>query len=288
VPDVLADRLILDGHVVRGVRAADGREFRGDETVLCCGTYGSPAVLLRSGVGPAGELAELGIEPVVDLPGVGRNLMDHPQIARQSGLTSFIVRPEHAPERMTFINMMLKARSSQSDSEIDIHLYPGEAFDERAGGWTLAFGVSLQYARSLGSVRLTSADPAAELSIDHNYFSDPRDLEAICDGYELLQRIAGTPPLRDMLAGPLRPGPHLSDREALKKAVREEVGTTYHPSTTCKMGPARDPEAVVDSRCRVRGLAAVRVVDASVFPFGPRANLHFSVCAVAERAAELM
>jgi choline dehydrogenase len=286
--DVPVDRLIFEGRSVVGVRAADGREFYGDETVLCCGAYGSPAVLLRSGVGPAEELAELGIEPVIDLPGVGRNLMDHPQVARQSGLTSFIIKPEHMPERATFINTMLKARSSQSDVEIDIHLYPGEAFDERAGGWTLAFGVSLQYARSLGTVRLTSADPEAELAIDHNYFSDPRDLEAICDGYELMQRIAATPPLRDMLAGPLRDGPHLRDREALKKVVRAEVGTTYHPSTTCRMGPARDPRSVVDSRCRVRGLGRLRVVDASIFPFGPRANLHFSVCAVAERAAELM
>src|SRR5690606_38899140 len=242
----------------------------------------------RSGVGPAEELAELGIEPVVDLPGVGRNLMDHPQIARQSGLTSFIIRPEYTPERMTFINTMLKARSSQSESEIDIHFYPGEAYDERAGAWTLAFGVSLQYARSLGTLRLTSADPEAELEIDHNYFSDPRDLEAICDGYELLLRLVDTPPPRDMLAGPLRPRPHLRDREALRNAVRAEVGTTYHPSSTCKMGPARDPLAVVDSQCRVRGLAQIHVVDASIFPFGPRANLHFSVCAAAERAAELM
>jgi choline dehydrogenase len=288
VPDVLVDRLLLEGRVARGVLTADGRAFTGREVVLCCGAYGSPAVLLRSGIGPAGDLRELGIEPRVDLPGVGRSLMDHPQVARQSGLTSFIIRPEHTPERMTFINTMLKARSSQSEAEIDLHLYPGEAFDDRANAWTLAFGVSLQYARSLGTVRLISADPEAALEIDHNYFADPRDLEAICDGYELMQRVAATPPLRDVLVGPLRDGPHLRDREALKQAVRAEVGTTYHPSSSCKMGPARDPLAVVDSRCRVRGLVGVRVVDASIFPFGPRANLHFTVCAVAERAAALM
>ncbi|CAN5806980.1 GMC family oxidoreductase N-terminal domain-containing protein [soil metagenome] len=285
VPDVLVDRLIIDGRRVQGVRVSDGREFHGGETILSCGAYGSPAVLLRSGVGPADELVELGIDPVVDLPGVGRNLMDHPQIARQSGLTSFIIRPEHVREATTFINTMLKARSSQSETEIDLHLYPGEAFDERIDGWTLAFGVSLQYARSMGTVRLTSADPEAELAIDHNYFSDPRDLEAICDGYELMHRIAGTPPLRDMLAGPMRDGPHLRDREALKEVVRAEVGTTYHPSSSCKMGPLRDPLAVVNHRCQVRGLRGARVVDASVFPFGPRANLHFTVCAVAEHLA---
>ncbi|MEZ4521654.1 MAG: GMC family oxidoreductase N-terminal domain-containing protein [Thermomicrobiales bacterium] len=286
--DVLVDRLIVEDRMVRGVRAADGREFRGAETILCCGAYGSPAVLLRSGIGPAGELAELGIAPVVDLPGVGRSLMDHPQVARQSGLTSFIIRPEHVRKTTTFINTMLKARSSQSDAEIDIHLYPGEAYDERAGAWTLAFGVSLQYARSMGTVRLTSADPEAELAIDHNYFSDSRDLEAICDGYELMHRIAGTPPLRDMLEGPMVDGPHLRDRAVLKETVQAGIGTTYHPSTTCKMGPLTDPLSVVNHRCQVRGVRGLRVVDASIFPFGPRANLHYSVCAVAERAAEMI
>ncbi len=197
-----------------------------DRQPFCCARVsGQPKSCLK-----------LGIEPVVNLPGVGRNLMDHPQIARQSGLTSFIIRPEHVRETTTFINTMLKARSSQSDSEIDIHLYPGEAFDERAGGWTLAFGVSLQYARSKGTVRLTSSDPDAELAIDHNYFNDPRDLEAICDGYELMHRIASTPPLREMLVGPMREGPHLTDREALKEVVRAEVGTTYHPSTILQDG----------------------------------------------------
>lgn len=288
VPDVLVDRLLIDGRRAVGVRAAGGREFRGGETVLSCGAYGSPAVLLRSGVGPAEELAELGITPVVDLPGVGRNLMDHPQVARQSGLTSFIIRPEHVRETTTFINTMLKARSSQSEAEVDLHLYPGEAFDERSGGWTLAFGVSLQYARSLGTVRLTSSEPEAELAIDHNYFSDPRDLEAICDGYELMHEIVRTPPLRDMLAGPTREGPHLRDREALKEVVQADVGTTYHPSSSCKMGPLRDHLAVVNHRCQVRGLSGVRVVDASIFPIGPRANLHFTVCAVAEHAAGMI
>lgn len=282
------DRVVFEGRVARGVRLADGREFHGHEVIVSGGAYGSPAILLRSGIGPAEELLALGITPLVDLPGVGRNLMDHPQLARQSGVTAFKIKPEHAPPGKTYIQTMLKARSNQVDDDIDLHLYLGEAWDEALGCWVLAFGVSLQYARSLGTVRLTAADPEAPLDIDHNYFSDQADLEALCDGYELMQRLASTPPLGQMLDGPLNPGPHLHDRDTLRELTRREIGTTYHPSSTCKMGPAGDPLAVVNSACRVRGVDGLRVVDASIFPFGPRANLHYTVCAVAERAAELM
>lgn len=285
VTDTLVDRILLDDRRAYAVISSDGEVFAGEEIVVSAGAYGSPAVLMRSGIGPAEHLDELGIGVRVDLPGVGSNLLDHPQLARQSGLTSFALRPGCVPERKTFIQTMIKARSSQSPEDIDLHIYPGEAFDERFGCWTLAFGVSLQYARSRGSVRLISADPEAPLDIDHNYFSDPADLEAICDGYELLQRIVSTPPLSTMLAGPCVPGEHLTSREALKAAIRAEGGTTYHPSSTCKMGPASDAMSVVDFQGRVRGVRGLRVVDASIFPTGPRANLHFTIVAAAEKIA---
>jgi choline dehydrogenase len=286
--NAMADRVLFDGHTASGVRLTDGRDLRGRGIIVSSGAYGSPAILLRSGLGPADELQALGISPLVDLPGVGRNLMDHPQMARQSGVTAFKIKPGYTPPRKPYIQTMLKARSSQVDEDIDLHLYLGEGWDEALGCWVLAFGVSLQYARSLGSVRLTAADPEAPLAIDHNYFSDPADLEAICDGYELMLRLTRTPPLADMLDGPLNPGQHLCDRDALRDLIRRQIGTTYHPSSTCKMGPTDDPLAVVDAACRVRGVQGLRVVDASIFPFGPRANLHYTVCAVAERAAELI
>jgi choline dehydrogenase len=286
--NAMADKVLFEERTARVVRLVDGRELAGREIIVSAGAYGSPAILLRSGLGPADELRALGIKPLVDLAGVGRNLMDHPQMARQSGVTAFKIKPECAPPRKTYIQTMLKARSSQVDDDIDLHLYLGEAWDEALGCWVLAFGVSLQYARSLGTVQLTAADPEAPLDIDHNYFSDPADLEALCDGYEQMQRLASTPPLGDMLDGPLNPGPHLHDRDALRSLIRREIGTTYHPSSTCKMGPASDPLAVLDSACRVRGVQGLRVVDASIFPFGPRANLHYTVCAVAEHAAELI
>ena len=285
VTDTLVDRVILEGNRAGGVLTADGRELLAGEVILSSGAYGSPAVLMRSGVGPADDLRRAGVEPFLDLPGVGSNLMDHPQLARQSGLTSFPIRSEHTPDAKTFIQTLVKARSRWAGGDVDLHLYPAEAFDDRFGCWTLAFGVSLQFARSKGTVRLTSADPEAPLDIDHNYFSHPDDLEAICDGFELLQRLVTTPPLSTMLDGPCIDGEHLRDRDALKAAVRREVGTTYHPSSTCRMGPATDPLAVVDAQGCVHGISGLRVVDASIFPFGPRANLHFTVVAAAEHIA---
>ncbi len=286
VTDTLIDRVLLDGRQAAGVISSEGEVFAGHQIILSSGAYGSPAILLRSGVGPAHDLSELGIEPVVDLPGVGASLMDHPQIShRQTGLTSFVICPEYQPQRKAFIQTMVKARSNQSEDDIDLHLYASELFDERFDAWTLAFGVSLQFARSRGTVRLTAADPEAPLDIDHNYFSDPTDLEALCDGYELLLRIASTPPLSMLLQGPCVHGDHLTSRAMLKETVQAQVATTFHPSTTCKMGPASDAFSVVDFQGRVRGVGGLRVCDASIFPFGPRANLHFTVVAVAEKIA---
>lgn len=284
--DSLADRVLFEERRAVGVVTSDGLKIMADEVIISSGAYSSPAILMRSGIGPSGHLAEHGIEVRLDLPGVGSHLMDHPQVARQSGLTSFGILPEHEPARKTFIQTMVKARSRWAEGDVDLHLYPAETFDDRFGRWTIAFGVSLQYARSKGTVRLTSADPEAELDIDHNYFSHPDDLEAICDGFELLMRIVQTPPLSRMIDGPCIDGEHLRSREALKEAIRAEAGTTYHPSSTCRMGPASDPEAVVDAEGRVHGISGLRVVDASIFPFGPRANLHCAVVMAAERIAD--
>jgi choline dehydrogenase len=290
LPNTLIDRVLLadDGVTSVGVRTADGTEIHGGEVLLSAGAYASPAILLRSGIGPATHLREVGVPLLRDLPGVGENLLDHPFIAPYtSGLTIFPIVPGRETGRRTFIQLLLKARSKQVDEEIDLHFYPREVFDEASGRWHFGFGVSLQYARSRGRVRLTSPDPHAPADIDHGYFSDPRDLEAICDGLEQVARLMTTPPLAGYV-DILPDAPLLAGREVLRAAVREEIGTTFHPSTTCRMGPASDPGAVVDAACRVHGMRSLRVIDASVFPHGPRCNLHWPVVAVAERMADLL
>lgn len=287
LPDTLIDRVLFEGSRAVGVVAADGRELRGGEVLLAGGAYSSPAILLRSGVGPAGHLNELGIPVLLDLPGVGENLMDHCAVAGVN--QPYLIAPGAIPPGLTFANPLIKARSRWVDAEIDLHLYFLQHFDEDADAWLLRVAPSLQYARSTGTVRLTSRDPEAAPSIDHRYFSNERDLEALCDGVELGERVLATPPVTNYVTGPLPDHPYRwRDRDELNAFVRQRVGTSYHPSSTCKMGPAGDPLAVVDAAGRVHGLSNLRVVDASVFPYGPRCNLHFPTIAVAEKLADLL
>jgi choline dehydrogenase len=281
--DSLVDRVILEEGRAVGVRLADGREVRAREVILCAGAYGSPAILLRSGIGPAADLRRLGIPVHRDLPGVGACLLNHP-IAPRTVVRA--LAPGHDPGAAPFAPLALLARSSQERTEIDLVVYQDQAFDIDHGAPVFSLHVSLQHARSRGRVRLTSPDPAATLAIDHAHLSVPADLAALCDGVILTQRLVATAPLAQLLA-PL-PGVVVApsgDRDALRAWVRAHVGTTHHPSSTCRMGPRDDPQAVVDQEGRVHGVTALRVVDAAILPSGPRANLHAPVVAVSEKLA---
>jgi choline dehydrogenase len=288
VSDALVDRvLVVDGRAI-GVRIADGREVRGREVVLCAGAYGSPAILLRSGIGPAADLRPLGIPVVADRPGVGANLLDHPNVLFADGNepAAFWVTPDAASAPNAGVPALIKVRSDQATSDVDLYVPLISVRDETRGRNAVIFSVNLEVARSQGRVRLTEADPAATLAIDHAYFADPTELEACCDGVELIGRLVGTQPLADVLDPVPGRVPTWRNRAELRAWVREHVATTFHPSGTCRMGPATDREAVVDHAGRVHGIGGLRVADASVFPTIPRANIHCTVVAVAEKLAD--
>ena len=285
VADVLVDRVMVEGGRAVGIRTSDGRVVGGREVVLCAGAYGSPAVLLRSGIGPPAHLQQLGIPVVADLPGVGEGLLDHPFLLPGT-LQSWAIRPQHAPAARVLTQLAIKARSRQVRDEIDLHLYEGQRFDDQRGRWVLYLAVSLMDARCRGRVRLTSPDPAATLDIDHRYFSELADLDAMCDGVELALRLVATPPLAEVLEPGSGFTPPAGGRDGLRAWIRDQAGTTFHPCSTCRMGPASDPDAVVDHAGRVHGLAGLRVADAAIFPTSPRANLHCTVVAAAEKLAD--
>jgi choline dehydrogenase len=283
----VVDRVVFDRGRAVGVRTADGATFDGDEVVLCAGAYGSPAILMRSGIGPADHVRDFGIPVTMDLPGVGENLFDHPLVSPDRPRPR-LVRPEHAPQRRSFIPVLAKARSRHAGDEIDLHIYIGQNFSAEENAWFFWITASLQHARSPGRVRLTSSDPLAPLSIDHAYFSDRRDLEALCDGVGIAESIVAATPMREVLEPLVEDAPPWGDRAGLPAWIREHAGTTYHPSSTCRLGPSHDGMAVVDHDGRVHGVAGLRVADASIFPTGPRANIHFTVVAVAEKLADVI
>jgi choline dehydrogenase len=283
--DSPVDRVLFENGRASGVKLVDGSEVMSREVVLCAGTYGSPAILLRSGIGPATHLRELGIPVIQPLPGVGENLLDHP-LASPDRPRPRLVRPEQAPQSRSFIPVLAKARSRHAGDDIDLHIYIGQNFDESLGAWFLWITASLQFARSQGRVRLTSPDPMAPLDIDHAYLSDPADLEALCDGIELVERIIASEPMQRVLEPYAEETPPWGDAGELPAWALSRFGTTFHPSSTCRMGPASDPTAVVDHDAHVHGVDGLRVVDASIFPTGPRANIHFTVVAVAEKLAD--
>jgi choline dehydrogenase len=298
-PHSVVDRLCLGGERAAGALVrVDGEEVEisADLVILAAGAYCSPAILLRSGVGPAEDMAELSIEVRADLPGVGRNLTDHPRVEvahrpRKELLTATL---EHFARRPARGQTLIKARSkSCPPGTWDLQLMMcvrrplSTEPSERPGEHLAHFFVHALKPESRGRVRIGSRDPNAPPIVEHGFLSDAggRDATTMTEGVRLARRLANAPALKGMLGTELLPGSAVEDDE-LRDYVRRSVGGYWHPVGTCRMGPAGDPEAVVDATGRVRGFANLYVVDASIMPTIPRANTHLAVIAVAERIAD--
>lgn len=282
--DVQVDRIEFDGHRLEGVRlvgAPDVLEAR--HVILAAGAFGSPAVLLRSGIGPADHLRSLGIDVVQDLP-VGENLSDHP-----------LVRVRHATKQpppydgVPSCQVVLTLKSSATRTGHDMQIFPGNVSAvERSispSGYALTIFVGLMKPASTGSVRLRSRDPAATLVIDHGYLTHPDDLPRLVNTVKAAQHIARTSPLSDIIVGELFETPASGASMDLESALRANLGTYFHPVGTCRMGPASDPTAVVDARGAVHGVPGLSVIDASIMPAIPAANTNVPTIMLAERCA---
>jgi choline dehydrogenase len=290
--DVLVDRLLVEGGRVVGLATAAGERVEAGEVVLAAGAYGSPAILLRSGIGPPDHLRALGVPLVHTLPGVGANLQDHPAfVLEYSGTPGLIAALEahRALRPLREEGTIGKARSSLCAEAFDLHVYPFGGPSE-GGGWSFAIPVAAMTPASRGTVRLASRDPASPPLIDHAYLSDRehRDLAVLLDGVDLARDLARQPALAGLLGPEASPGPEMLDRAALRRHLRAHGVHYYHPVGTCKMGPSADPDAVVDARGRLHGLAGARVADAAIMPVIPRANTNLPAAVVGERIAALM
>jgi choline dehydrogenase len=284
-------RLVLDGDRCVGVEyVIDGRVERvevGSEVVLCGGAYESPRMLMLSGIGPADELRRLGIEPLVDLAGVGQNLQDHMLLAmpHEGGRP---VPPGHQNlvEAGLFMAHDRAGLSRAPGLQIQFgHICTSpQGYPKIEGGFTISPTINRPLSR--GQVRLRSADPDAELDIDPNYYAEPADLEVMLLGLEVARDIVNQPAMKPWWTKEVAPGAERATRAELAAAVRECSQTVYHPVGTCKMGT--DELAVVDPQLRVRGVEGVRVADASIMPSVTSGNTQAPIFMIGQRAAELI
>lgn len=300
--ELLLETRALRIHVEHGratavdVRRADGTLERiraRREIILACGAIDTPRLLLLSGIGPATELAALGIAPVADLPGVGRNLMDHPEAL----LVFEAARPQD-PRGATDWDIAVFARTDAScpapDVMMHVPLMTYAAHAERLGYPTpersLSITPNVPRPRSRGVITLASPDPEAPPAIDYRYLEDPEgyDERMLVTGVKLARRLAAASPMREWIARETFPGPDVQTDADLAALVRQTHHTVYHVSGTCRMGAAGDPGAVLDPQLRVRGIAGLRVADAAAFPVLTSVNPVVTILMLAERAAALI
>jgi choline dehydrogenase len=280
------DRITFHGRVAGAVRLCGGDEtFSAHRIILAAGAFGSPAILLRSGLGPAAELRPLGIDVLVDLPGVGRNLCDHPRL----GLRYAAPRPATA-EEVPGCQMLLTMKSAESVPAYDLQIFPWATSQARPAesptdGRT-TIHVAVMKPRSRGRLRLQSRDPAVAPRIDMGYFTHADDMPRMLLAVRTARNLARTAPLSAVALQELLPGPGVTSSEDLAAAIRAGLGTYFHPVGTCSMGPAANPLSVVDARGSVHGVERLSVVDASIMPSIPAANTNLASIMLAERCAE--
>jgi choline dehydrogenase-like flavoprotein len=264
--DTLVDQVLVKGDRVLGVTTTAG-ELRARTVVLAAGAYGSPGILLRSGIGPMRELA-VG-EGLTDHVGVGFGFEGTDRLQRETA--------EFERSRALFMAQVTIAISSSTCAPgvCDLFFFPGlDPSAER--GYEVSVAVFAMKPLSRGCVRLTSRDPRAPLAIDHGFLTDPRDAEVIAEGVEVLRQLTGSATIRDYAGRETRPG---TEVDAITH-VRETARGFFHPVATCAIG------RVVDGSGRVYGIDGLFVADASIMPTIPRANTNLSTLAVAERIAE--
>ena len=275
--DVVVDKVLFDGTTAIGVISSTNDIYPAKEVILSAGTYGSAAILLRSGVGPAHDLAELGIATVADLP-VGQHLQDQPIFYNAYALSDDVIQMSPA------VGALLWFRSSLAkDGELDLHISATHLLDGSFSptGGAIVLATSVVLPESVGTLRIPSTDPNVAPLIDNNFLATERDQLRILEGVKVSRRLARSAVFGPLQAGELIPGDAIRD-EALPEVIAANLATYGHPTSTVPMGGATDPAAVVDSVGAVRGLQNLRVVDASIIPRVPSTVTNLTTIMVAE------
>jgi choline dehydrogenase-like flavoprotein len=278
---------------VQGVETDRGPIHARHEIILCAGALETPKLLMLSGIGPAEQLRDFGIAVRNDLPGVGRNLLDHPAAC----INVAAQRPLARDEVWNYAGVLFARVDPEAPwPDIEIQLGP-ELFEQQtapAGYPSAPFGFAAYFtvnrARSQGSVRLASPDPRQHLRVDPAYFTDPDgyDLRMMLGGIAIGRRLFAAPSMRDWVGTELAPGATCHTAGEMEDFIRETATTGYHPAGTCRMGAANDPATVVDPLLRVVGVPRLRVADASVMPLMVSVNIAPTCMMIGHRAAALI
>jgi choline dehydrogenase-like flavoprotein len=301
----------FEGDRAVGVRVRRGR--RGEEVVraarevlLCAGAINSPQLLLLSGVGAGDELRAAGVAPRHELPGVGRNLQDHPFVTliwevsdqqtlygaeKPKALAEWVLRRSGLLSS-TVAEVVAFVRTRGGLPAADVQFHMGAAYYEDHGaetyeGHCMVIAPVLVSPKARGQVWLRSADPQAKPAIITNALSAPEDVDSMLAGMRLAREFAAQQPLAEIVLKELKPGATRVEREELEADLRSRLMLIYHPVGTARMSDT-EPDAVVDSQLRVHGLQGLRVVDASIMPIIPRGNTNAPTMMIAERAADLI
>lgn len=311
-------RILFEHQRAVGIEYVRGRQRHtlrcGGEVLLAAGAFGSPKLLMLSGIGPAEHLRRIDIPVRVNLRGVGQNLQDHcgsPLVLRGNSRAYGYFRQDRGWRlawnlleyglfrrgRLTTVGgeatSFHVAGEPSSQATVQIYCVPTIAYANTAADAVPAVDgiklhVTLLRPQARGSFSLRSSDPAVPPLVDPNYLGDPGDLRQLIEGLRIARELADAAPLRQALKHELLPGAAAQDDAALADYIRATVRTDWHPVGTCRMGRSGDPMSVVGETLQVLGVQGVRVIDASVMPNIVSANTNAPTMALADRGMSLM
>ena len=314
--DTNVNKILVNDSRATGVSCIgeDGEEFTLNatkEVLLSSGAFGSPQVLLRSGIGPEQEITKHGIEHKIDLPGVGKNLQDHIDylsVHKYKSLnlfgfslgTIFLKYPYELIKYLLIKTGMftstvaeaggfIRSRNDITVPDIQLHFAPGMVVDhgrESVWGTGLSCHTCLLRPKSRGEVTLRSADPKDDPKIDPKFLSHPDDMRDMVAGYKKMMKVMNKEPLSKYTSGHVQRPVDLDNDEDIEQAIREDADTVYHPVGTCKMGS--DEMSVVNERLKVHKVSGLRVIDASIMPTLVGGNTNAPTIMIGEKASDMI